>query len=958
MVVTQLQLKWPNHSTHLLTRLTYLFKNEQLVDCTLMCNKHCLKVHRSVLAACSPYFERELQNNPSIVVKDMQFSVLKALIEFMYYGETRITEENLTSLIEAAKIFEVKGLSEMDIVSGKNGIVSSVVALENDCIVESSCLSDDTDKANFEAAQILQQSLAHSTAATSSSSMLDNNAISTTTTTTNNNNSTCNSNDTNPSITHCSESNNVDGSSIYENANGTDFMVESTSSPVLRDDQHQHQQSLHSSRNFVVTPPQTESAQILLSLARSHTQKMFTNHSTDDHDDGTLTNGNGSCAVDDEEETSNAENAFLNHDQYCGQDNVIAFDHQQQQQQQQQLQQRSINNSDVLFVEHNLILNDTCNGSSLISMASTGESESSSVVDASSAGGKSLLAKLLTRNNHEMDQASLKTSNGGRNATNAIMAADLQPSIILECPFLIETTDGAYVDVCMENMLNSLNGGGGGGEIQTSPATVAVSEQPLYEATSIGIADPSILERIKHEAAPELEDDPEAVVLTKISDDGRVEKYVLSSADVQALKQMNERLAAAKAASRPCSADVVTEFESLGAANDTPLITRVMVDGTGGIQNAINRLPFKRTVLDAPLASSGDPETSAQTGCIHDAILDDSLAVAVDDTRHHHENMFEELDNQFNTMDCAIDDEEHIRRDYVAYEEASKNETQLEHNYYANAMKDEDEESVAISGQYDLRMMMMIEETPPPAQSDIINQDTTTTTATSTSSTKPCSLTMKKRYQNVQLLGSSSSSATTTSSNSIADICLNGNTLVAFNPGKSTLSTAPSATLRINGGGVVSNIALADKPITVVPSNGSGAGKCDLIINDALMSSVLNVVPVTTVPTTAPAPTLLVKNTTPVSSSSSSTSTSATKRKVAAENHVLPFKSVKSANTFSKNSNSKKSATSTATKRTYNRRKNTSTEQNNQKQKIITPLNGAFSNENNLIEEIIVDEIS
>lgn len=57
MVLTQLQLKWPNHSTHLLTRLTYLYKNEQLVDCTLMCNKHSLKVHKSVLAACSPYFE-------------------------------------------------------------------------------------------------------------------------------------------------------------------------------------------------------------------------------------------------------------------------------------------------------------------------------------------------------------------------------------------------------------------------------------------------------------------------------------------------------------------------------------------------------------------------------------------------------------------------------------------------------------------------------------------------------------------------------------------------------------------------------------------------------------------------------------------------------------------------------------------------------------------------------------
>lgn len=46
----------------------------------------------------------------------------------------------------------------MDIVSGKNGIVSSVVALADDCIVESSCLSDDTDKSTFEATTtILQQ---------------------------------------------------------------------------------------------------------------------------------------------------------------------------------------------------------------------------------------------------------------------------------------------------------------------------------------------------------------------------------------------------------------------------------------------------------------------------------------------------------------------------------------------------------------------------------------------------------------------------------------------------------------------------------------------------------------------------------------------------------------------------------------------------------------------------------
>ncbi len=52
-------------------------------------------------------FQRELKNNPLMVIEDMQFAVLRALIEFMYYGETHITEENLTSLIEAAKLFEV-----------------------------------------------------------------------------------------------------------------------------------------------------------------------------------------------------------------------------------------------------------------------------------------------------------------------------------------------------------------------------------------------------------------------------------------------------------------------------------------------------------------------------------------------------------------------------------------------------------------------------------------------------------------------------------------------------------------------------------------------------------------------------------------------------------------------------------------------------------------------------------
>lgn len=125
---TQFLVQWDEHPSHLATRLGYLLEHQSLVDVTLMCNTHTLKVHRAVLAACSPYFERQLGNHPLIVLKDMKFSVLKSLVEFMYCGETSVSEENLTPLLEAAKFFEVKGLSSMtkETVCAPNAAHSSI----------------------------------------------------------------------------------------------------------------------------------------------------------------------------------------------------------------------------------------------------------------------------------------------------------------------------------------------------------------------------------------------------------------------------------------------------------------------------------------------------------------------------------------------------------------------------------------------------------------------------------------------------------------------------------------------------------------------------------------------------------------------------------------------------------------------------------------------------------------
>ncbi|KAJ8727400.1 hypothetical protein PYW07_001519 [Mythimna separata] len=88
---------------------------QALVDMTLMCSSHTLRVHKAVLAASSAYFQEVLQKQagePLIILK-MRFSVLKCLVEFMYCGKTQCLEENLDELVSAAQFLKIKGLSKV-----------------------------------------------------------------------------------------------------------------------------------------------------------------------------------------------------------------------------------------------------------------------------------------------------------------------------------------------------------------------------------------------------------------------------------------------------------------------------------------------------------------------------------------------------------------------------------------------------------------------------------------------------------------------------------------------------------------------------------------------------------------------------------------------------------------------------------------------------------------------------
>ncbi|XP_040361184.2 protein tramtrack, beta isoform isoform X8 [Ixodes scapularis] len=123
----QFCLKWNNHQSNMLVVFEQLLSNEALVDVTLACEGHSLKAHKMVLSACSPFFQALFVENPCkhpiVILKDMRYMDLKAIVEFMYKGEVNVSQDQLSALLKTAETLKVKGLAE---VTGDNrhGLVS------------------------------------------------------------------------------------------------------------------------------------------------------------------------------------------------------------------------------------------------------------------------------------------------------------------------------------------------------------------------------------------------------------------------------------------------------------------------------------------------------------------------------------------------------------------------------------------------------------------------------------------------------------------------------------------------------------------------------------------------------------------------------------------------------------------------------------------------------------------
>ena len=109
-------LTWNDFKDNVTSTFLSLRKDNDFTDVTLACeDNEQIEAHKVVLAASSSFFQNVLKRNkhshPLIYMKGMKYEDLLAILDFMYYGETNIHQENIDSFLGIAEDLGLSGLA-------------------------------------------------------------------------------------------------------------------------------------------------------------------------------------------------------------------------------------------------------------------------------------------------------------------------------------------------------------------------------------------------------------------------------------------------------------------------------------------------------------------------------------------------------------------------------------------------------------------------------------------------------------------------------------------------------------------------------------------------------------------------------------------------------------------------------------------------------------------------------
>ena len=111
----KLCVQWNDFKENIFTSFGSLRDDKDFSDVTLVCDDgKQLSAHRLILAASSPFFQDILRKNkhahPIIYMRGVKSDDLKDVVDFLYFGETNLYQENLDSFLALADELQLKGL--------------------------------------------------------------------------------------------------------------------------------------------------------------------------------------------------------------------------------------------------------------------------------------------------------------------------------------------------------------------------------------------------------------------------------------------------------------------------------------------------------------------------------------------------------------------------------------------------------------------------------------------------------------------------------------------------------------------------------------------------------------------------------------------------------------------------------------------------------------------------------
>ena len=115
----KLCLQWNDFKENVASSFAQLRANSDLTDITLACEDgQQIEAHKVILASSSPLFmdifKRNKHPHPLIYMRGLKSENVLAIMDFLYFGEANVFQENLDIFLSLAEELKLKGLTGTD----------------------------------------------------------------------------------------------------------------------------------------------------------------------------------------------------------------------------------------------------------------------------------------------------------------------------------------------------------------------------------------------------------------------------------------------------------------------------------------------------------------------------------------------------------------------------------------------------------------------------------------------------------------------------------------------------------------------------------------------------------------------------------------------------------------------------------------------------------------------------